>query len=156
MKDQESDPIELLRKWCSRARKAQKAYFLSSAKLSRLHYWTGIPVVISTTVVGSTVFGTLNAEPSIVAQVTVGGISLVAAILAALQTFLRFAERAEKHRRAAVMFSMLKNDAEHLISCPPPDRAALRASLDSFRTRMNEIFQDAPPAIQEAWDQAGE
>lgn len=156
MSDPRRESMELLATWRARTRKAQKAYYLSSARLARLHYWTGIPVVIATTVMGSAIFGTLNSQPSAAAQITFGTLSILAAVLAALQTFLRFAERAEQHRIAAATFTTLKNDAEHLSACPPDDDAELRTALDALRARMNEAFQKAPPAIQKAWDEAGE
>jgi hypothetical protein len=67
---------------------------------SRLNYLLGVPVVVLTTFVGTSVFATLQEDVNTSLRILVGAVSVFAAVLASLQTFLRYPERAEKHRIA--------------------------------------------------------
>ncbi len=71
-------------------------------------------------------------------------LSISAPILAALQTFLRFPERAEQHRTAAVRFGKLKRDVETLLVFPPSDVAALESKMKDLEKADTQIRQDAP------------
>ena len=73
-------------------------------------------------------------------------IVLVTPVLAALQTFLRFPERAEKHRSAAVRFGDLKGEIEELIALAPSDDAKLTETIRDLRKRDTQIRLDAPSA----------
>src|SRR4051812_10822647 len=80
--------------WRHRARDAQYAHHLAADRFERLNYRLGIPAVVFSTVVGTAVFATLQKEVDLRIKISVGLISVAAAILTALQTFMRFSERA--------------------------------------------------------------
>ena len=78
-----------------------KGYWQSYSKFGRAHYiawekaanknkWLGVPVIITTTVVGTAIFGTLQESPHIAWKITAGLLSLLAAVLSALQTTLKY------------------------------------------------------------------
>src|SRR5260370_4888437 len=81
---------DLLRKWQKRARESQFSHYKAGSYFQHLHLWVGIPVVVLTTCVGTTVFATLQKQLDIGVQIGVGAVSVLAAVLAGLQTFLRF------------------------------------------------------------------
>ena len=91
----------LLEQWLRRARENQLQHWESARHYENLNYSLGIPVVVLSTTVGTTVFATLQKQVRLSVQVTVGAVSVLAAVLAGLQTFLRFSERAERHRSVA-------------------------------------------------------
>src|SRR6476469_7661124 len=74
-----------------------RAHYLTSDELRRLHLQLGIPVLIAATVVGTTIFGTLQSNPEVGWKIATGVVSMIAALLSGLQTLLNFAERSEKH-----------------------------------------------------------
>jgi hypothetical protein len=64
---------------------------------SRWNRFFGIPVVILTALVGTAIFGTLQQDPGLHWRILAGGISILAAVLSALQTYLNYSEQAAKH-----------------------------------------------------------
>jgi hypothetical protein len=106
--------LDLLERYRLRAHRMARAQFLASKRAHSMHNVLGIPVVVLTTVVGTTIFSSLGASPDSRLVIVAGLISLLAAVLAALQTFLAFAERAEKHRTAAAAYSTLKRELDLL------------------------------------------
>jgi hypothetical protein len=80
-------------------------------------------VVALTTVVGTSVFATLSrTHVNTGLQVAVGMLSVLAAVLASLQTFLRFGERAEKHRRAAEHWASIRREIDEKLALHPTAR----------------------------------
>ena len=79
---------------------AQIGHYRIASRLRTNNLLLGLPVVILTTAVGTSLFATLNQDD--VAQglrIIVGIISVLAAIFAGIQTFMNFAQRAEPARR---------------------------------------------------------
>ncbi|GEP61953.1 SLATT domain-containing protein [Reyranella soli] len=69
-----------------------RAHAMNADKLERWHYWLGVPVVILTTIVGTTAFASLSdlGNTRVLIAVGTGALSVSAAVLAALQTFFAF------------------------------------------------------------------
>jgi Petal formation-expressed len=113
----------------------------------------GIPTVILTAITGTSIFATTAATPEWVSIAT-GIMSLTAAVLAALQTFLRYSELAEKHRAAAQSYGNLRRETEEVLagltSDPPvplpPDY------LKSLRERWTAVDNAAPDLPQNVYD----
>jgi hypothetical protein len=108
--------------------------------LKRNHYRIGIPTVVLSAIVGTTVFATLEKDVHIGVRVVVAGISLTVAILAALQTFLRFGERAELHRIASAKYESLSNEIRLLMSVPPLD---VEKAKDALK-RVGDLLAESP------------
>src|SRR5438552_12181815 len=89
------EAASVLDKWQRRARESQYAHYEAAKALDSANYRLGIPVTVLSTLVGTTIYATLRKQVDIPVQVVVGSISVLAAILAGVQTFLRFGERAE-------------------------------------------------------------
>src|SRR5579862_5042138 len=77
-----------------------RAHYIAAGCYTKLNRIFGIPVVIITAVVGTTIFATLNASPDPKYKIAAGLFSLIGAVLAALQTSLGFADKAQKHKEA--------------------------------------------------------
>src|SRR5947199_1891835 len=85
----------LLQDWHNRAAAAQHAHYLLAHRLRRRNLGLGIPAVVFSSIVGTSLFATLTRENvNTSLRILIGCISVLAAVAAALQTFLRFAERA--------------------------------------------------------------
>src|SRR3954465_14441285 len=92
----------LLQDWHNRAAAAQHAHYMLAHRLRRRNLGLGIPAVVFSTVVGTSLFASLTQEHvNISVRIIIGCVSVLAAVAAALQTFLRFAERAAQHVTAA-------------------------------------------------------
>ena len=115
----------LLEDWHHRVYAAQSAHYASADLFRTLNYVVGVPAVILSSVVGTSLFAGLDKDSP--RTLLVASTSIVAAILGALQTFLRFAERATLHASAADWYSAIRRDIEsHL---------CLRGTADQDRNR---------------------
>ena len=131
-----------LRKWESRIVATQKGHYLSAQYYSRQNYVLGVPVIVLSTIVGTSVFATLQQQKQeIWIQILVGLASVAAAVLASLQTFLGFSDRAEKHRVAGAKYGAVGREVEALISFPP---AKMEERLDSIRQRLDALALESP------------
>lgn len=143
---------ELILKWIRNVKSAQRAHYEAATYAERMHYRLGIPVVALSTIVGASVFATLEESPFSWVRVLVGAVSILAAVLASVQTFLRYSERAVKHREAGVKYGTLQREIERVAAFPPEDKKELRDWVDSFRQRWAGLAQESPVVPKHIWD----
>ncbi|MCL4822445.1 MAG: SLATT domain-containing protein [Vicinamibacteria bacterium] len=103
----------------------------------------GVPSFTLAFAAGSAVFVSLELQMGSAGKVVVGLASLVAGVLGALHTFLRFAERADEHRRTSAKFGALRRLIEHTVACPP-DEAEMQRRLEDIRRQADSIAEGAP------------
>ena len=139
---------ELLQDWYRRAREAQFAHYEAAKPLASRNYWLGVPVAVLSGLVGTSIFATLQEQPDLAFKIGVGIISVLAAVLASLQTFLRFSERAEKHRAAAVRYGALRREVETAIAKGGPFEDKL---VDGLREKLDSISSDSPEIPDRVW-----
>jgi hypothetical protein len=142
--------LTLVRKWCQKAKGYRDAHYNASVRLRRWHFVIGVPAIALSAIVGTTVFATLEKQVSFWVVIVVGTISVFAAVLAALQTFLRFPERAEAHRRASAEYENLAQRAELLVATNAfvtPDTenmAALRGACHELQPALASLAEKTP------------
>lgn len=143
---------ELLEKWLRDTEIFEKTHY-GSATYSRMYnYLLGIPLVILTTFLASEVFVKMSKfiEEK---NVFVNGmdtlawivlpLSILPPILAGLQTFLRFPERAMQHKEAAVKFGLLKNEIDKTVNCLPPENE-LCEKINTIQSEYASVIQESP------------
>ena len=140
---------ELLSDWRSRVYAAQSAYYEEAERLHRQNYLLGIPVIIVSSVVGTAVFSDWGKDG--VLKWLVGSVSIVAAILASLQTFLKFGENATLHGAAADWFAAIRRDIDETLALPPELRGHPKHALDSIRQEINKASQKSPELSEHLW-----
>jgi hypothetical protein len=144
----------LLKDWRQRSAAASEAHYNLASGLRRKNLLLGVPVVMFSTIVGTSLFATL-ADPEAVIQPTlrfaIGSISVAAAILAALQTFLRFGERAEKHVVAADWYAAVRRDMDQLLALSAKDRGTPKTCFDRIRKQMSKVGQHSPEIGDRRW-----
>ena len=134
-------PKAVLNGWYQRVVVTQKAHYLSAEHFSRKSYWLGIPVIALTAIVGTSVFATLQKQPEPRLQIAVGLASVLAAVLASLQTFLGYSTRAEKHRVAGAKFGALGRELEAVLASSAEVSDELIAEL---RKRLDVLALESP------------
>ena len=151
--DQQSEPptvkvpwtppvLALLRDWQLRAAIGQEAHYARATSLADYNIWFGVPVVALATLVATSVFATLQEDVRLELRIVVGLISALAAVLASLQTFLRFQERAEKHRVSAELWAAVRREIDEMLALHPDylaERSDPKKYLDDLRRRMDEV-----------------
>jgi len=135
--------LDLLRDWQRRAAVSQEAHYARATRLASYNIWFGIPVVALATFVGTAVFASLQeTDVSVEMRIFVGSVSVLAAVLASLQTFLRFQERAEKHRVSAELWAAIRREIDQMLALHPEylaERSDPKKYLDDLRRRMDEV-----------------
>lgn len=141
------DSNQLLVEWRDRARVAQIGHYKTAVKLENRHRRIGLFVVVLNAVVGTAVFATLSEQANTVAvKVVVGLFSILAAVLAGVQTFERAGERAEVHRQFATRFSELQRAVELYQATGDKTEQAVKVFLEDFNTRYSQLVKEAPTA----------
>jgi hypothetical protein len=149
--------LQLLQEWSSRASASSHPHYGLAAQLARFNIVLGVPVVILTTFVGTSVFASIGSSVDTRVRIIVGSISVVAAIIASLQTFLRFAERGEKHRTAAEHWASIRREIDEMLALHPNYLATHgdpKEYLDNLRRRMDRIAAQSPEMGDRAWSRA--
>jgi hypothetical protein len=145
-----SDEVaNLLDDWHKRVYAAQSAHYASADMFRLLNYLVGVPAIVFASIVGTAVFAGLEKDSP--RALAVAGASIVAAVLAGLQTFLRFPERASQHATAADWYSAIRRDIEETMHLPIELRGNAKECLDGVRKEMNRVAQDAPELSVRLW-----
>lgn len=142
--------LELLRGWLIHAHKGRDRHDLASRVYERARYVIGAPAVILSTVVGSAVFSALKAKEAPDGWVV--ALSVLAAAFSALQTFLDFPARAERHRTKGVKYKVIIRLLEQTLvdmanGSPPGENA-----VASFRAQFDSLEEDAPVIMPRIFD----
>jgi hypothetical protein len=75
-------------------------------------------------------------------RIFVGLISVLASVMASLQTFLRYAERAEAHRAAGARYGAIRRRLEAIYARAPEARAA--HDFVEIREELDRLAQEVP------------
>lgn len=143
---------ELLQEWYRRVSVTQAAHYYSAGDFGSRKYFLGVPTVILTSLVGTSVFAALQEQPAFWVQILVGLASVAAALLSGLQTFLSDAERSEKHRTAAAKYGALGRELEcYLLK----GGEISEAQLASLRVLLNELAIESPNIPLKTYRKAG-
>jgi hypothetical protein len=111
-----------------------RAHFMAWERCSRWNRYFGISVVIMTALVGTAIFGTLQQNPELYWRILAGGISILATVFAALQTYLNFSEQAEKHKEAGNSYAELRRKFD-LLEIEMSQRGSSHNDQAIFRTK---------------------
>jgi hypothetical protein len=136
-------PGELVLAWLRRARESQLSHYAMANRLAKRNLWMGVPVIVITAMVGTSAFASIVTELiPLWAKIAVGGASGLAAVLAALQTFFKFSERAERHKTFAAKFGAVRRELEALHAS---GRAVQEPSfVGVLREKLDRLAEEAP------------
>ena len=145
---------QLLTDWIARITAAQHAHYYLMTQLRRRNLMLGIPVIVLTAAVGTALFSSIangDSAAPVWAKITAGVVSALAGVLAAIQTFMKFSERAEKHAVAADWMAAIRRDMEVVVATPEATRGDPTAVLAKLRKEINRIAQSAPAIGEPVW-----
>jgi hypothetical protein len=141
---QQSSARTLLEKWQERITRVQLAHFRAADRFRERNIQLGLPAIIFSTIVGTSVFASLNnGDIPQWAKIAVGLISVVAAVLTALQTFLGFSERAEKHRRTGVRYGAVGRKIEQFLQTGSSAQQSTDDLVDQIRERLDRLAEES-------------
>lgn len=148
-----ADP--LLAAWYRRARESQMTHYLAAAKQVELARRLGVPSVFLSAAAGTTLFATLDtgtAPPAL--RIVIGFVTLIAAALSALQTFLGLTDRAGEHRTTAAGYGAVRREIEQLQMFPPRSAGEVETAVTAIRSRLDQLAQSAPDVSGRSWRRA--
>jgi hypothetical protein len=125
---------------------AQHAYFERAGILGKMNYFIGVPVVIVTALAGSAIV--VNQSKANPIPIWVGLITVSAAVLASLQTFFRFGERAAFSALAGARYARLRRRIEDCLASPPE---GMDERLTEIRKMEDDAGDQSPPLGERRW-----
>jgi hypothetical protein len=149
--DPENVP-ELLRAWLLHAHKGRDRHDTAARRFEGRRVWLGATALALSAVVGTSVFASIGQQPGVGVKILVGLLSLSAAVLTALQTFLDYQGRSERHRGAAAKYKAIVREVEQILSTPDE---ALKVDPQWFadvRQRFEALEQDMPVVAPSIYD----
>ncbi|HBO2000443.1 SLATT domain-containing protein [Pseudomonas aeruginosa] len=139
---------DVLQRWLKRSRESQLSHHLMAETLQGHHTKLGIAVIAVTAFSGAT---TIVAELGGTAKLCLGLLTLFAAILTSLQTFLKFEERANHHRLAGAGYGQVRRKLE-LANTMPYEQAETR--LKEAEVELNKLAQESPSVSERVFKKA--
>lgn len=146
--DPEEGARHLTLAWYRRVRRAQLAHARAAATARTTFLWLGVPAVVLSGAAGSAVVADVAGGH----RVLIGLASLLAALLSALQTFLRFDDRRIAHEAAARKFGSIRRQLGELGAVGPVAPQTFVASLDDIRTDYDGVSAATPQVPRRIWD----
>lgn len=134
-----------------------RAHHLTSQRKAGLNHLFGIPAVIISAIVGTTVFATLQENPSETARVIVGLVLIAAAVLSTLQTWFNHADMASKHKHAGTKYSAMRRRLELFelkYATTAATREAAIVELEGILEDLEKLADDLPAIPDSMWDRA--
>lgn len=150
------DPVnvaELLRGWLLHAHKGRDRHDTAARRFEGRRVWFGTPTIVLTAVVGTSVFASIGRQPGLGPTVVVGLLSLAASVLSALQTFLDYQGRSERHRTAAAKYKGIVRELEEVLSTPDQDIRLSPPWFADLRQRFEALEQDMPVVAPSIYDE---
>jgi len=130
----------VLNEWYERSSVVAVGHYRAALRYARIHLALAIPTIILSAAVGTAVFATLQQQSCFWLQFIVGAMSVIAAILTALQSTLRYQELAEKHRGAGAKYNAIGREIELLRTYPEINAE----KIEDLRTRIDSLAFESP------------
>jgi hypothetical protein len=146
---------QLLKAWRNELGSMMRMHCALSAKIRLMNYLLGVPIIVFAMLVASYIFFTINQDTGFWVKMSFGLLTLLMAILASLQTFLKYSEQAGNHRNASVRYQALFNGVDQLLVIPPKDDAALGEWCDKLRERWDALNLEAPNITRKFKSESG-
>jgi hypothetical protein len=128
------------------------AHHRAATVYERNNKWLGVAAVVFSAIVGSSIFASLSVEGANKGAVVAAGLlSLAAAVLSALQTFLGYAKIAQEHKMAAAGYEAVRRKLDILLIEIAEDRRGgpLLPKLSPIVDELNAVTK-ASPTIPDA------
>ena len=139
----------LLAKWSDYAACYRWLHDRTEKKLSNSNNCITIPVIILSTITGSASVGLNglvgdNTEAQKYAQISIGIVSLITAIMTTLGNYFRFAQNSEAHRVSAISWSKFNRLISVELAQKPDDRMDSLDFISICRQDLDRLIEQSP------------
>jgi hypothetical protein len=131
-----------------------EAHYVCAKNLEGLNLKFGLPTVILSTIVGTSVFASLDSSTDNWIKLGLGLLSITSAVLASLQTFLGYAARAEKHKTAAVKYGALRREIKEVLDFCSESEPVTKEFMNNLRKRWDAIDSETPTVPEKVYRKA--
>lgn len=129
---------DIAREWYERVVWIQYGHYRTALSLTRRHQILGGLNVGLSAVVGTSLFATLGNQANLL--VFTGVVSILTTLVAAIQAFLSYGERADKHRIAGARYGVVGRRLEVLLARPELNVN----ELEKVEERLGALSQECP------------
>lgn len=144
---------ELIRFWLLHAHKGRDRHDTAARRFEGRRLWYGVLTIALTAIVGSSVFASIGQQPAVWIRVLVGLLSVTASTFAALQTFLDYQGRSERHRIAAAKYKATIRELEEVLSTPDDRITVEQQWFGALRQRFDALEQEMPVVAPRIYDE---
>lgn len=127
---------------------AARGHHLASARAAKWNTYFGVPVTVVATIIGTSIFATINESPQQGWRIAAGLLSLAVAVLSSLQTFFGYSELSERHKVAATRYSAIRRQLEHFelkyAGAAEDKRRDALSELEEILQRLVELAEESP------------
>ena len=152
MEAKKESPV-ILNQWLNGIKINDIAHRRAAAYYKNLGRVLGIPVTVFTIVTGTIIFSTLGSSENDQILLVVGFISLIAAIMSGLQTFLNYEELSVRHQASGIKYGYLRRHVDEIL-CFSHDPEQLQKIMQEIREEWNRIEEESPTIPQRFHDKA--
>lgn len=129
------------------------AHYISANKFSRKKFYLGVPSVVFSAIVGTGVLASIGQNISIWGKLIGGIISMIVAILTALQTFLTYGEKSMLHKFSGTNYEILKREIQTALTINYRDEEISNDIIIELQKRMDMLAKEAPEIPEQIWEQ---
>jgi hypothetical protein len=134
--------------------RALVAFFAHNSAADRCKAWDtrlGGAVAILTAVVGTSIFATVDNDPSTAAKIVAGVVTVAAAIASGIQAFAGLSKRIEDYQQAARRYGSIRREIEQLRATFAQNGAVPDAQVTRIRTLLDTAAENSPNAPKRIW-----
>ena len=148
----EQELHQIIEDWHNRSSQIQEAHYEAGNYYERQYLRLGIPVIVLSAIVGGAevlvpvdILQSLGANG---AKNISGVISLLVAVLAGLQTFLKLSQRSERHRMAGARYGDCRRALEEIRILSAESSKEAREELHRIKQQFDGLASESPELPQ--------
>ena len=134
------EPAALIDQWRRGLRIAHAAHYESAKFYHRMHLVLSLPAVLISALLSTSVFISLQDSSNGQIKILMATFSVMAVVLSSLQAAMRFSERSERHKTAAVQLGEIRRELEQQLVFVHLDEAV----LERLRKKWDAADRQAP------------
>jgi len=141
------DQEELLATWSDKAACYRWLHDKTEKRFTTYNSWFTIPVIVLSTLSGTANFGLTSIFPpglAGVAQLGIGGVTLLTGIISTIANFLRYAQGMESNRVAGIAWGKLQRKIAIELALAPIQRVDAMDFLKLCRAEMDRLIEQSP------------
>ena len=144
---------ELLKGWLVHCHKERDRHSEAARVYDQYNQWLGGSAAILSAIVATSVFASVSQDArNLTIGIIVGMLSVLATILAALTTFYKFAERAERHRATAAKHKVNIRELECILSGIDENIEDFPTIRCEMQKKLDDLEVDSPVVSQRLYD----